>query len=146
VGKKIVSQKDHYVLAINSEGTRHAPVGNSIPYFIQAFLGFGPLVFAIELKNKEVTDSGYQYRPEVFKKSGASVSTRAFLDQDASFCSAVLHSGVDCANHPDDLGGEFSVLHNPNAQRPLDLTVFDWCEQFVFKEGKVNRLPPKRGV
>jgi len=137
LAKGIVSQKDHYVLAINSERIRHAPDGNSIPYFIQAFLGFGPFAFAIDPKTGEVTDSGYQYRPAVLKKSGSSVSTRAFLDQDASFCSAVLHSGVDCANHPDQLGGDFSVLHNPNAQRPLGNEVFDWCNQYFYTDGRL---------
>ncbi|MDH3505328.1 MAG: hypothetical protein OEM58_12475 [Nitrospirota bacterium] len=144
--KGIISPEDHYVLAINSEGIRHEPCGNSMPYFIQAFLPFGPLTISIDTKTGEVKDSFHRYRPAVLKKSGSSVSTRAFLDQDASFCSAVLHSGVDCANHPVHLGGDFSLLHNPNAQRPLDVAVFDWCEQFTFRDEQLHRSEPKSGV
>lgn len=142
LAKGIVSPEDHYVLAINSRGIRHAPYGNSMPYFVQAFLPFGPLAIAIDVKTGEVKDSFYQYRPAVSKVNSSSVSTRAFLDEEASFCSAVLHSGVDCANHPNQLGGDFSVLHNPNAQRPLDAAVFQWCQQFTLRDEQLHRSKP----
>jgi hypothetical protein len=134
----IVSAQDYYLLAINSQGIRHAPYGNTMPHFIQAFLPFGPLAVSIDTKTLEVKDSFYQYRPAVSKLSGSPVSTRTFLDEEASFCSAVLHSTVDCANHPDQLGGDFSILHNPNAQRPLDAAVFQWCEQFTFRDNQLH--------
>ena len=140
---RIVSAEDLYVLAINSRGIRHAPYGNSLPYFIQAFLPVGPLTIGIDRKTLKQTDSFYAYRPEVSKLSGSPVSTRAFLEEEASFCSAVLHSGVDCANHPDQLGDDFSVLHNPRARRPLDTTVFDWCEQFTVRDEKIHCSPPR---
>jgi hypothetical protein len=135
--KGIVSPKDHYVLAINSEGIRHAPDHPSMPYFIQAFLGYGPLTAVIDTKSGEVIDTFHQYRPEVTKLSGASVSTNIFLEPNASFCSAVLHSGVDCTSHPERLGGDFYVLHNPNAQHPLEEAVFDWCKQYFYRDGRL---------
>jgi hypothetical protein len=46
------------------------------------------------------------------------------------------------ANHPDKSGDDFSVLHNPHAQRPLDQTVFGWCEQFTFLDEQLHRSPP----
>ncbi len=140
--KGIISAKDNYVLAINSRGIPHASHGNSMPYFIQAFLPFGPLTVAIDRNTFEQTDSFYAYRPEVLKVNGSPVSTRTFLDTEASFCSAILHSGVDCANHPDKSGDDFSVLHNRHAQRPLDRTVFGWCEQFTFRDEQLHRAPP----
>ena len=113
-----------------------------MPYFIQAFLPFGPFTFSVDVKTFELKDSFYPYRPEVLKLNGSPVSTRAFLDEEASFCSAVLHSGVDCANHPDQLGGDFSVLHNPHAQRPLGATVFGWCVQFTVQDESLHRSHP----
>jgi hypothetical protein len=144
--KGIISDEDSYVLAINSQGIRHAPYGNSMPYFIQAFLPFGPPTVSIDAKTLEVKDSFYQYRPGVLKLCGENVSTRTFLDKEAAFCSAVLHSGVDCANHPNQLGGEFSILHNPNARRPLDAAVFQWCEQFTFRDDQLLRSKPNPAV
>jgi hypothetical protein len=141
--KGIVSPEDHYVLALNSRGIRHAPYGGVMPYFIQAFLPFGPLTYSIDVKTFEIKDSFYQYRPAVSKLNRSSVSTKAFLDDEASFCSAVIHSGVDCANHPDQLGGEFSVLHNPQAHCPLDTSVFSWCEQFTLHAEQLHRSPPR---
>jgi hypothetical protein len=142
LAKGIVSSEDGYVLAINSRGIRHAPYGNSMPYFIQAFLPFGPLTISIDVETFEQKDSFYAYRPEVSKFNGSSVSTRAFLDTEASFCSAVLHSGVDCANHPEQLGGDFSVLHNPRAQRALDATAFPFFEQFTLRDEQLHRIEP----
>ncbi|MDP1767522.1 MAG: hypothetical protein Q8L74_01825 [Nitrospirota bacterium] len=144
LAKGIVSAEDHYVLAINSRGIRHAPYGNSIPYFIQAFLPFGPLTISIDVKTFEQKDSFYAYRPEVSKSNGSPVSTRTFLDEESSFCSAVLHSGVDCANHPEQLGGDFSVLHNPRARCPLDVTVLGRCEQFSLQDNQLHRSNPSQ--
>jgi hypothetical protein len=135
--KEIVFASDVYVLAINSRGIPHAPFGNTIPYFVQAFLPFGPLAVAIDRKTLEVIDSHYQYRDAVLKRSGASVSTKAFLDPDFSFCSAVLHSSVDCVNRPVEFGGDFCVLHNPNASHTIDAAVFSWARQLRFESGQL---------
>ena len=144
VAKGIIVPGDPYILAINSRGIPSAPYGNTMPYFVQAFLPIGPLAVAIDRKTLEVTDSFYQYRPQVAKTSGAEVSTRTFLDQDAAFCSAVIHSAVDCANHPADLGADFSVLHNPNATHPIIETAFPWCTQFAVRDDQLHRSEPNR--
>jgi type I restriction enzyme S subunit len=136
-GKGIVSTSDPYVLAINSRGIRHAPCGNTMPYFVQAFLPFGPLAVAIDRKSLEVIDSHYQCRDAVQKRSGASVSTKAFLDPDFSFCSAVLHSSVDCVNRPVEFGGDFCVLHNPNALHSINESVFSWARQLRFENDQL---------
>jgi hypothetical protein len=127
VAKGIVSPDDYYVLAVNSRGIRPAPDA-VMPYCLQAFLGVGPLAAYLDVQGK-VVDSGYQHRPTVWKANGAPVSTSAFLGRDAAFCSAVLHSGVDCANYPEQIGADFFVLHNPNARRPLDAAILQWCKQ-----------------
>jgi hypothetical protein len=144
--KGIISVEDSYVLAINSRGIRHAPDCASTPHFVQPFLALGSLAVAIDSKTLEVKDSFYQYRPGVLKLSGENVSTRIFLDEDASFCSAVLHSGVGSANYRDQLGGDFAVLQNPNARRPLDAAVFQWCEQFTFLDDQLHRSKPNPAV
>lgn len=145
LAKGIISRQDRYVLAINSRGIQKASYGSTMPLFVQAFLAIGPLQVVFDSKT-EITDSFYKYRPAIQKLSGCSVSTRAFLDNAASFCSAVLHSSVDCANYPKQLGGDFCVLHNPNAQRPLDEAVFQWCEQFTLRGNQMHRSKPNLTV
>ena len=146
LAKNIVSANDCYVLAVNSRGIPHAPYAHSMPYFVQAFLAIGPLTVDFDVKTGDVVDSRHEYRPSVSKANAASVSTTAFLDQGAAFCSAVLHSGVDCANHPERLGGEFQVLHNPQANRPLGAGVFQWCEEFQVANGALRRSKPNSSL
>jgi hypothetical protein len=146
LAKGIISAKDSYVLAINSRGIPLARSGNEIPYFVQAFLPIGPLTYAIDKDSLEVTQSFYPYRPEISKLNGSPVSTRAFLDEWASFCSAVLHSQVDCANHPNEFGGDFAVLHNPQARKGLDATLFDWCIQYTVRDDQLHRSVRKNKV
>jgi hypothetical protein len=144
--KGIVAADEPYILAINSRGIRHAPYGNTMPYYVQAFLPIGPLAFSIDKQSGELVDSFYQHRPHLLKKSGATVSTMSFLDDSAPFCSAALHSGVDCANHPDTLAGDFSILFNPRAAVPLNEADFAWCEQFAVKDDELVRTEAQQRV
>jgi hypothetical protein len=142
LGKGIISPDDSYVLAINSRGIRHAPESNTIPFFIQAFLPFGPLTILIDPGSGKHEEIFYADRSHVTKVSGSSVSTRSFLDSTSSFCSAVLHSAVDCGNYPEPLGGDFSVLHNPMAQHPLNISQFEWCTQYTYQNDRLHCSRP----
>jgi hypothetical protein len=143
LNKGIVAPEDMYVLAINSRGVPYAPYGGSMPYWLQAFLPIGPLMADFDVKTGEIVDAFYSYRPAVRKSKGAEVPTRAFLDPEkSSFCSAVLHSAVDCANHPSKLGEDFAVLHNPSATNPVADAMFSWCEQFSIRGNELYREKP----
>ncbi|HEU4684065.1 MAG TPA: hypothetical protein VFS39_06150 [Nitrospira sp.] len=142
--KGIIVPEDYYVLAINCQGIPRAAYGNTMPYFVQAFLPIGPLKLSFDSKTFELKDSFYSYRPEVFKANGAPVSTNIFLDEASSFCSAILHSSVDCANYPTKYGGDFAVLHNPRASHPVDVSVFDWCDQWKVRDDMLYRIESDR--
>lgn len=139
VAKGIIAPGDPYILAINSRGIPDASIGNTMPYIVQAFFPIGPLTVAIDSKTREVTDSFHHYRPQITKVSGAEVSTRSFLDHDAAFCSAVIHSGVDYLNYPANLGADFSVLHNLKAAHPITEATFPWCIQWAVRDDQLCR-------
>jgi hypothetical protein len=141
LSKEIVSPDDYYVLALNCSGIPHARFGGSPPYFLQAFLPIGPITITVDVETFEAKESSHAYRPEIVKFKGSKVSTRAFLDEDARFCSCVLHSAVHCVNNTARLGFDFSVLHNPRAYRPIDAAVFGWCEQFTVQDDYLHRSP-----
>lgn len=141
LSKGIIHQSDLYLLAMNSRRIPHAPFGNTMPFFVQALLPFGNLAVVIDTNTGEISDTFFQSRESVIKASGAPVSTKAFLDSQFGFVSAVLHSAVDCVNHPQLLGGDFSVLHNPLASHSLDRTMFHWCEQMFYREGGLEKTP-----
>ncbi len=128
--KGIISPDDGYLLAINSRGIPHAPYGNTMPYFIQAYLPFGPYAISIDSGTGNIVESFYQHRETVSKLNGENIPTTAFLDREFSCISSVLHSSVDCVNRPATLGGDFSMLHNPNASLGVNQSLFGWCQQF----------------
>lgn len=137
VDKKIISKNDAYLLAINSRKIPHAPFPATIPFFIQAFLPFGPLTLGIDPKTNKAIESYYQYREHVEKQNGANVSTTAFFDPEFAFCSAVLHSSVDCVNHSSELGDDFCVLHNPSAAHQIDQIILSSVRQFTFQNNSL---------
>jgi hypothetical protein len=141
VRKKIIAYDDLYILAINSRGIPHAPLGNTLPFFVHAFLPFGNLTALIDTKTRKIVETFYQKRENIIKAKGAAVSTTAFLDTEFSFVSAALHSGVDCANHPACLGEDFIILHNHTTTHPLDPDVFHWCQQIFYHDGQLEFKP-----
>jgi hypothetical protein len=105
---------------------------------------FGPLTVSIDTQTLEIAETFYAYRPSVRKTNNAEISTRTFIDPEDSFCSAVLHSAVDCANYPIELGADFAVLHNPNANAVVrvDSALFCWCEQIYLRGTELHCEAP----
>ncbi|MGO9620355.1 MAG: hypothetical protein ACLPT6_03005 [Desulfobaccales bacterium] len=115
-----------------------------MPFFVQAFLPFGNLTALIDTETTEVVETFYQKRENVIKANEAFVSTTAFLNPEFSLVSAVVHSGVDCANHPANLGEDFIILHNPTAapNHSLDTTIFHWAaHQIFYHDGHLEFMP-----
>jgi hypothetical protein len=139
VEKKIIAPEDLYLLAINSRGIPHAPFGNTLPFFVQAFLPFGPLTYELDVITKEIVDPYYQFRESIEKQSGKAVPTTAFLNPEFSFISAVLHSGVGCEDCPTIFGQDFIILYNPT--NPLDPSIFNWCQQIFYRDGYLEFIP-----
>ena len=137
--KGLVAKDEAFVLAINSRLAADGRPGNTLPFFVQALLPFGNLTVVLDRDTRQTVDSFYERRESVSKSSGAAVNTAVFLDPEYAFISAVLHSMVDCVNRPKELGGDFQVLHNPMANRPLDPSIFSWCDQFTYENGTLKR-------
>ena len=91
---------------------------------VQAFLPIGPLSVTFDTQSNHVIDRFYGWREVIHKRGEAEVPTTAFLDPAYASISAAIHSSVDAANFQRRLGGDFYVLHNPNARNPLPLDTF----------------------
>lgn len=138
MNKQIVKPKDLVLLAINSRNITYAPYGAEIPYFIKALLPIGNLTISINPSAKEKTETYHQYRPVILKENRSQVSTAPLLDPKYSSFSGVIHSGVDWANHPLELGNDFDLLHNPSCLQPLPSDLFSWCRQFKYINYRLN--------
>lgn len=141
-----ISAPDGYMLAINSRRIPHAPYGNTLPYFVQALLPFGDLTLTLDRASHKIEDVFYAPRETVAKENQATVTMRPFLDPEFAFVSAVLHSAVDCVNRPPELGGDFAVLHNPSATHPIHPSVFDWCDQYSYRDGVLEKRLANTGL
>jgi type I restriction enzyme S subunit len=135
----IIGPASGYVLAINSRRIPHAPYGNTLPYYLQALLPIGDLTVMLNRSTREIEDRFYAAREKILKSNTAPVSTQPLLNTDFGFVSAVLHSSVDCVNRPTVLGADFSVLHNPLATQPLAPLTFDWCDQYFYNDGILEK-------
>lgn len=140
LAKGIVQPDDQMLLAINCRGIPNAPYGAEIPYVLKAFLPLGALTVVLNRDTMKIQDSYHQRREVVVKQGGANVATTSFLNPKFAAFSAILHSAVDCANHPTELGDDFLVLHNPTASYALPSDLFGWCRQFEFKDNVLREV------
>lgn len=142
--KGIITHEDGYILAINSREIHHGAGGNTLPFFIQAYLPIGPLAVAIDPKTLEVVGSHYQYRNKVSKQTGTDISTNAFLDPNFQFVSAILHSRVevDCVNRPYEIGFDFDILHNPKALHKFNPKILPWFTSWIYHDDELSRIDP----
>jgi len=144
VSRGIVATTDPYIVGINGRGIPYAYAGNTLPYMLQALFPIGPLTLTFERQTKTITSRIYERREVLVKRSGSEVSTTAFLDPNYSGISAAIHSSVDAANLPRKLGGDFYVVHNPNARNPLPGDLFAQWPQYVFADDRLTCLAPSR--
>ena len=142
----IVTPDSGYLLAINSRRIPHAPYGNTLLFYLQALLPVGDLTLMLNRSTREIEDRFYASREKVLKTNSAPVSTQPLLNPDFGFISAVLHSAVDCVNRPTGLGEDFSVLHNPLAVHPFDPSTFDWCDQYFYFDGTLEKRLANTGL
>ena len=142
----IITAGEGYILAINSRRIPHAPYGNTLPYYLQALLPIGDLTFVLDRSTGKVKDRFYEVRESVLKNNKAPVNMRPFLDPGFAFVSAVLHSAVDPVRRLPQLGGDFSVLHNPMPSHPIEPSMFHWCDQYFYRDGTLEKRPANNSL
>ena len=116
-------------------------MGDYAPYFIKAFLPFGPLIFKFDREQGKFVDTYPDHRENIGNKSGERAPTTALIDPAYSFISAILHSGVNWIIHPPILGEDFSILHNPIAAHPLIPPFFIGASKCSTKMANLNVEP-----
>lgn len=135
-----VKRNDAYVIAVNGKRIPYSNLEDDIPNIIKSVLPFRDLNVIIDWESNKIVGEEYSYRPEVKKESGASVSTRVFLDPVFSGISGILFSNSDFLNHPPKIGKEFVFVHNPLASNPLPKGWLSVGREYEIKD---NRLEVK---
>jgi len=120
VASGLISKNDLFVIAINGFNIPHILGEDEIPYIAKSVLPFGDLAITLDIDEMKPIEEFYEYRGHIQKKSGASVSTKAFQDPSYSFVSGVIYSTAELWNLPASLGSDFVFVHNPIADQILD--------------------------
>lgn len=146
VKKGIIGVNDCYVIAVNCRAIPGASLGFTLPYYLNAYIGAGDLVVEIDRQTGKIVDRYHEFKGEVTKKKRAPVSTAPLLTDEYAGISGVLHSAVDPANRPKQMGDDFEFLHNPLASQPIERSVFSFCRQYVYspERGELQTLEPSQ--
>lgn len=139
LAKGVVAPTDGYLVAINGRGFNDFFDG-VIPLFVEAFLPFGHLVLMVNKTTLNTDGRYFEYSDTIHKQNQATVSKAPLLDDSYAPLTAVLHSLVDCGNHPEALGGDFLMLHNPKASVIIPDSAFSRCQQFHFQDDHLVTL------
>ena len=141
----VVGPQDSYVIAINGRLLRGKAISrlngiSQYPYAIEAVFGLGPLQLKVYPDTPDNTDATHQYRPVIFNRTKAPVSTAIFLDPAFSPISAIWAADIDESSM---LGKAIpmAVVYNPNATNPISQRVLPALWDFVASErGKDDYL------
>ncbi|MBF0474644.1 MAG: hypothetical protein HQK59_02250 [Deltaproteobacteria bacterium] len=117
--KNVVHKCDSYVIAVNGFPLFYRWTGDpSRPRILQAVFPIDVPEYVWNKKTPEDDEIRYQTRPEIFKNSGAPVSTAFFVDDKHHGVSAVLYSNAN-AFSPGLDKNFIVVVHNPLASQPV---------------------------
>jgi hypothetical protein len=133
--KGMVGPDDAYVIAVNGCQLRRAPFSSlsgisQFPFAVEAVFPVGPYQVTINRYTMEQTDSGYMYRPEIPKPTGATVPTCTFLDPRSRPVSAIWAvdiNGQSVIGNSDPM----AVIHNPYALNPIPIGFLPAHDEYV---------------
>lgn len=134
--KGIIGSGDITIIAVSGRGIPLIFLDDEeIPYIIKSVLPFGNLKIEFDVKTETVNRVYYDYRDTIRKRSGSEVSTDVFLDSRYTSISAILYSAANVANHPEAIGSEFIIIHNPNSKNPLPRGTFKMGQECWIENG-----------
>lgn len=116
---EIVSNDDCYVIALNGCRIPSSRTDFEPPRIIRSVLPFGWQVVTVDTESHKVVKTGYQYRAYLRKASGEKVDTDIFTKSEYQHISAIMFSNIDVANRTPIAGGDFIIVRNPLALKPL---------------------------
>ena len=139
----VLNGDDAFVIAINSKRIQLIVSETDVPLIVKAVLPFGNLVVVWDRNKNRLSETRYEYRDAIRKKSGSDVPTDIFLNPQYSGISAVLYSSVYAVNRPATFGADFVLVHNPCAKNPIKLGVFRFGAEYWVEGDELKRKSSK---
>jgi hypothetical protein len=123
VRRKLVSEDDIYIIAVNSAllGSLGMTGKSDYPTPVEVVFGVGAEYALVDVGSRNIIEQGYRREPMIMKPTTAGTSPvpkRFFLDQQSRGISAILTSSAK----PEAQGWPpIMAVHNPYANNPLPL-------------------------
>jgi len=122
--KEKIKKDVPYCIAVNS-GNLGFPQNPAIPLMAKCLYAIGHLTLTIGVGGKvEDGSNHWSHRPEIERDGKSSIPMGFFFNPPHNIISAVFWSELTVINHPEKLGSDMYVFHNPNALCPLDEKLF----------------------
>lgn len=135
----VIDGSSPYIVAVNGRRVRQALVEGTLPFIVKAVFPFGDYSVVLDLNADEITDGFHAHRDTIRKTSGSAVKTDLFESDAYNPISAVLYANCDCANHADNFGDEFTLVHNPRARNPLRHGFFPFGREYTSDDEFLHR-------
>lgn len=123
----VEEKRKPYVIAINRGDLQHVDMDTYLIF--KVLFGLGYLSLNIPLGGGMATNS-WTRREYIKKKNGEKVSMTFFEKEEHNIVSAVIYSYKDVLNHPEVIGSDCIVVHNPKAKFPLGFDTFSFLQQY----------------
>ncbi len=114
-----IESGDGYLVALNAARVPWVHLESTVPRIVASVFPIGVEVVHLDNETLQAVGLTYQYQASVPKKSGKTVPTTPFLNDDYKGISGILYSHADAYNRPPNTGGDFVLVHNPLADVQL---------------------------
>lgn len=125
----IENKKKPYIIAVNRGELEY--LDPQIPLILKCLFSFGYEHFKIKKVDNHLvyTYAGWTRRDYIEKKDGEKVPMKFFEEEYHNIISAVIYSTETVLNHPEVIGPNCIIAHNPKAKFPIDLDTFSFLQQ-----------------
>jgi hypothetical protein len=142
IQRGLVKKEEPFVIALNAAGLEHnsAP---GIPLILKCLFALGYLTLPLN-KNSDIPGrfgKPYWSRREAMQKvNGSPVPMDFFERKENAGISAVIYSKQNVLNHPEVLGADCVLVHNPLATNPINEKLFPFFEQWKKTDTQIIKL------
>lgn len=116
LSKKIIEADEPYIIALNIGALGY--LDGPVPLILRTVFGVGHPTLSWPIEGGEAV-SGWSTVIEVSKTNNSKVPMTFFFDKKHAGVSAVVYCKNTVLNHPETIGSDLVVVHNPNAKNPL---------------------------
>jgi len=127
-----------FVIAVNTGSLGFNGPGD-LPLVLKPLFGIGHRQYRKE--SGRLVDSGWSGRPTVGKNNDTQIEACIFEDLKYAAISAVLFSETRVLDHPERIGKDCILVHNPNAKNPINPEDFSFLDQWIAAEENIVHRP-----